>query len=198
MINLGHFQDATASMGPGLRACVWVRGCSINCKGCATPQLIPATPTRMVRVEEVLERILASHGEHQIEGVSFSGGEPFEQAPALARLAASAREHGLSTLSWSGYTRAYLESGRAPTGSAELLAHLDVLIDGAYVLDQASGTTPLRGSTNQVIHFLTSRYGPKDIGPRRITVRVTPDGLRTEGVGDYTRLGAIMRLLGAK
>lgn len=39
--SVGHFEPTTRAMGPGLRACLWVRGCPIRCPRCATPEFIP-------------------------------------------------------------------------------------------------------------------------------------------------------------
>ncbi len=197
-LNLGNIEDCTTAMGPGKRMCIWVRGCTIGCKGCATPQYWSADPIGLTQVGAVIQRLHASHAQHELEGMSFSGGEPFEQARALKLIAQSARALGLSTLSWSGYTLDYLTSPRAPDGSAELLRELDVLIDGAYVQALNTEVLPLRGSTNQTIHFLTDRYLPKDIGPARFSVQVADGVILSHGVTHYGRLSATMRLLGAR
>lgn len=135
--------------------------------------------------------------QHNLEGVSFSGGEPFEQARALALIARGARDLGLSTLCWSGHTLDHLQGPNAPEGSDELLSSLDVLIDGAYVHDARTDSLPLRGSTNQTIHFLTARYAQKDIGPTRFSVELIDGRVTSHGVTSYQRLNAVMRLLGA-
>jgi organic radical activating enzyme len=95
------------------------------------------------------------------EGISFSGGEPFLQASALALLAREVRRSGRSVVSYSGFTLQELQSGEVPDAAA-LLSELDILIDGPFVPAQAA-TLPWRGSSNQQIHFLTDRYGPQDL-----------------------------------
>lgn len=196
-INLGHMVEATTAMGPGTRACIWVRGCSIGCAGCATPQYWSREPVGLVAISEIVDRLVAAHATHGLEGISFSGGEPFEQAPVVAAIARAARGLGLSTLSWSGYTLEFLRSEKAPEGARELIEALDVLIDGAYLRAQASDVLPLRGSANQRIHFLTPRYSETDIGPRRAVLTLQDATLTTHGVADYPRLDAVLQLLGA-
>lgn len=142
-----------------------------------------------------IDRAIAGHG---ITGVSFSGGEPFAQALALARIAKHARTCGLSTLSWSGFVRTHLEGPQAPTGSRELLGQLDVLIDGPFVQHRANGD-PLRGSENQRIHLLTNRHRPEEFTQADIEVRLgSDDTIVTTGVMDYAATEAALALLGAR
>lgn len=227
---VGHFEPATRAMGPGLRACLWVRGCPIRCPGCATPEFIPmpeehsylaviarpepkqsrdlgtassGLPRRLtpyndpVTIAEVCAWIDRAATEHCIEGVSFSGGEPFAQASALATIAHHAHSHGLSTLAWSGWTRAHLEGPEAPAGSRDLLTQLDVLIDGPYVA-ALGPSQPLRGSSNQTIHLLTVRYRPEDVARATLEVRIGNDGIVVSGVTDYSTLRATLATFGVR
>ena len=99
------------------------------------------------------EMILA---EPDIEGVTYSGGEPFEQAEALNLLSRLLRKAGLSVMAYSGYAYADL-CRRADPAVHELLGRLDLLVDGPF---EAACAAPLlwRGSRNQQIYFLTDRY----------------------------------------
>ena len=174
-----------------------MRGCSINCPGCVTREFIPRLPERLREIEDVWGWIEVASREHGIEGVSFSGGEPFEQAAPLAEIARRARSAGLSTLAWSGYVRRRLEGPNAPPGAAEFLAALDVLIDGPFVRRKAPNGKPLRGSTNQVLHLLTDRYRPEDFRSGAIEAVIDPGGsLIMHGVVDYAALDAVLVRLG--
>lgn len=196
-LNLGAFDPCSRAMGPGSRAVVWARGCSVDCRGCVTPQLIPSEPATPVDVDALWDRIDRARLAHGLEGVSFSGGEPFEQAEALAEIARRAHRVGLSVLSWSGYARAFLEGDRAPHGSRALLAELDVLIDGPFVAARAGGGLALRGSSNQVTHFLTGRYDAGGLEPGRMKVELADDGRAVvSGVVDYAELNAVLSILG--
>ncbi len=196
-VNVGVFEPCTTAMGPGKRACLWVRGCSIKCVGCSTPELIPDKPATERGVISLFREIERAKQDHGIEGVSFSGGEPFDQAKALAPLARFCRLMGLSTLSWSGYTLDHLQSDDAPEGSKAFLAQLDVLIDGPF--DQLDAENqPLRGSSNQRIHLFTDKYSAEQLADGRVQVTLSEDGhLTITGVTDYTELKAIIELLSA-
>src|SRR5689334_9710005 len=86
-LNIANIAARTQALGPGLRAAIWVQGCPLHCPGCLAPDWIPFVPATQLTPEEVLERLdLGSIG-----GMTFSGGEPMEQATGLAALVRLAR-----------------------------------------------------------------------------------------------------------
>ena len=94
-----------------------------------------------------------------LEGITISGGEPLQQAPAVLQLLKEIRRNtGLSIILFSGYTRSEIE--QMPYGPA-ILSCLDVLIDGPYEQDKRLADN-LRGSENQKIHLLSKRYRAGD------------------------------------
>ncbi len=131
--------------GPGARFVVWLQGCTLGCPGCFNPST-HAAGGREVEIESL------DFGD--ADGLSLSGGEPMQQPAAALALLDRARTRGLSTLMFSGYT---LEELRALPLGPEVLARLDVLIDGRYVSTERLATG-LRGSANQRIHLLTARH----------------------------------------
>lgn len=197
VMRVGAFTPWTYAMGPGKRASLWVAGCPFRCKGCATPQFLEKDSGSDMRIAAVKRKIDDAVRKHGVTGMSFSGGEPFAQAEAVAEIARHARSRGLSTLSWSGFTRKRLESINAPKGSAVLLAQLDVLIDGVYVEKRMDGD-PLRGSSNQIIHLLTDRHSPSDFGERFIDVQcsVKDSAVVVNGVADTGPLRTALKILG--
>jgi len=146
-----------------LRAVVWFQGCSLGCPGCfnpATHNLTGGFDTDTAALEADFRR-----NPHGIEGVSISGGEPFQQPEALLNLLERLSASSLSKLVFTGYTLA--EIRRQPIGPS-ILPHLDVLIAGRYIKSRHHAHA-LLGSTNQQIHLLTPRYTPANFEkiPRR-------------------------------
>ena len=82
-------------------------------------------------------------------GVTFSGGEPFAQAAGFAELARLLKAHRYEVAAYSGYTFEQLLQGTPD--QRDLLANIDILIDGPFLLDQRSLQLPFRGSRNQRI-----------------------------------------------
>ena len=87
-----------------------------------------------------------------LTGVTFSGGEPWDQAEKFAYIAKKVKELGLNVWSYTGYTYEYiLENKDKRQGFRELLKYVDVLVDGKFQVDKKDSTLKFRGSTNQRI-----------------------------------------------
>ncbi|MEV0544355.1 4Fe-4S single cluster domain-containing protein [Nocardia salmonicida] len=154
LLNIAMTSTATNTLGPGRRAVVWVQGCPFTCRGCVAPEWIPMMPRRSVSPTELAEELLALP---DIGGLTLSGGEPMMQAAQLAALVRQIRSNAdLTIICFTGFTLARLRSNPPNPGVADLLAVVDVLIDGRYVAGRDDGRG-LRGSDNQVVHYLTDR-----------------------------------------
>lgn len=150
LLDVAGYAYPVEGLGPGRRLVLWVRGCHRCCPGCITPELwAPGTPTPLNDVLAALRPYLA-----EAEAVSISGGEPFDQAEALAAfLDLLTAERDVEVLVYTGFT---LEELRARPNAAPLLARIDLLIDGPFLTD-APNTTRWRGSDNQRVHLLSPR-----------------------------------------
>lgn len=142
------------SLGPGRRVVLWVAGCAKHCEGCMSPEMQDPEAGKAIAVATLLRRLLEL--DPRLDGLTVSGGEPFDQpAPLVALLRAARLERPQwSVLIYSGYTLNEICSDMA--GRAEVLNHVDVLIDGRYRND-VPPHQPLAGSGNQCIHYLTDR-----------------------------------------
>ena len=149
-LNIMGYVNRSEVNGPGRRAVIWVQGCLRKCPGCFNPASWSFEINQIVTVEELVQRILS---ESENEGVTFSGGEPFWQAAALADVARRVKAHGLNVMSFSGFTLEELKKYTAPDNSQALLKNLDILIDGPYVESLAihEPTSPV-SSSNQRVH----------------------------------------------
>jgi anaerobic ribonucleoside-triphosphate reductase activating protein len=156
-LRLHAFEPASRANGPGLRAVLWTRGCTLGCPGCFNPETHSFDGGEFVDVGELAERVAVLEG---IEGVTVSGGEPLQQRPALLAFLRRLRERTrLSALVFTGFT--WDEVRRFP-GAAELLGCIDVLLAGRYDAARHRGRG-LLGSANKTAHFLSGRYGPADL-----------------------------------
>lgn len=153
-LNVALIVGRTEAEGPGVRAALWVQGCTIRCPGCCNPEMLAQKDATWMTVDEALAQLPSD-----VEGVSFLGGEPTEQAAGLAVLARKVRERGQTVMVYSGRTLAEL---RASPDASRLLQHTDLLVDGRYEESLRTTTRRFIGSTNQQLHFLTDRYRPDD------------------------------------
>ena len=161
--------------GPGARAVIWVQGCSLGCPGCWNPDTHdPLRGSRLHHVSEILEWFAKVSREHRIEGLTISGGEPMEQAPAVLELLRRLREaHPKRTTGlFSGYTERELPESlwRA------VQAHLDFAVLGRYNARRRSHY-PLVSSTNQVLRLYTAHYSMADFAAQSVEVHIDHTGL---------------------
>jgi anaerobic ribonucleoside-triphosphate reductase activating protein len=171
-----QFTPPTRAEGPGLRACIQVQGCTIRCPGCAVPQTWFEEGGQTLDSQLLIAKIADGP---TVEGVTFLGGEPFEQAAALAEIARWVKAHGMTVLTFTGYWLEDLQKAKR-VDFDELLAATDLLIDGPFQREYVQFTRPWVGSSNQRFHFLTDQYAHLALSlssiPNRIEVRLNPDG----------------------
>lgn len=198
-IAISRLHFPVQSLGPGRRVGVWVQGCSIRCPGCISVDTW-ATGHDTIEVESVLESIAS--WARQADGLTISGGEPFEQIEALVALVEGWRRlSDADVLIFTGYefseVRSYFDN---VSGLA------DAVITGPY-RSQAPQTLALRGSDNQELHILTDKgvrfaeyerlAEPKD---RRLDVMFDREGsIWFAGIparGDFRKLRRVLKAEG--
>lgn len=135
------------SLGPGARVGIWLQGCSIRCPGCISVDTW-AAGRGLTTVDAVMNAIAPWLAD--AEGVTISGGEPFDQAEALRELLTCIRASSrCDILVYSGYS---VETLAGRTGGFEGL--IDALITDPFEAHMPQ-TLALRGSDNQRLHCLT-------------------------------------------
>lgn len=151
-VALAGFVPASRVNGPGRRVVVWVQGCDLACPGCFNPGTHAGAGER-VTAGALADRVVAAGVE--ADGVTFSGGEPFQQAAALAAVAEGIRQRWpeVSLMAFSGYRLEELRSPDAPPGAGSLLRALDLLVDGRYDARRRVHR-PWRASGNQRLWVL--------------------------------------------
>lgn len=132
--------------GDGIRFTIFTQGCPHHCKGCHNPQTHDFNGGKIVGTDELLEKIKENP---LLDGVTFSGGEPFCQAQGLAVLGKEIKSLGLNITTYTGYTFEELYTNRDKNHWDELLDVTDILIDGRFVPELKDWTIKFRGSSNQ-------------------------------------------------
>jgi anaerobic ribonucleoside-triphosphate reductase activating protein len=176
-LNIMGYVDESEVNGPGCRAVIWVQGCLRECPGCFNPASWSFEINQLISIDALAQKILSNP---RNEGVTFSGGEPFWQAPALAQLARQVKAAGLNVMSFTGFTLERLQSPYGPAGAAELIAQLDLLIDGPYVESLAiHHPDSLVSSSNQRVHVFNPTLGDRlTWASDQIEIHVLKDGSR--------------------
>lgn len=135
--------------GPGIRMVVFAQGCKHRCPGCHNPETHAFDGGTLVTVESIIEQAKKNP---LLDGITFSGGDPFEQAPAFSILAREAKKLNLDIVTYTGYTYEYLlENLSRHDGWDTLLDLTDILVDGKYESSKRNILLKFRGSENQRI-----------------------------------------------
>ena len=130
--------------GPGIRCTIFAQGCNRHCPGCQNPQTQDYNGGKLFSVEEILNTISK---DPLLDGVSFSGGECFDQPEGFAELADRIKEkYKFKICAWSGYL--YEELIISPK-KKKLLEKIDYLVDGPFILSKKTLNLKWRGSSNQ-------------------------------------------------
>lgn len=146
-ISLSRLHFPVTTLGPGQRIGIWVQGCTLLCKGCLSPDTWHRRD-KSISIANVMEQL--KQWLPFADGITISGGEPFEQADALHALLIELHENFQGDiLVYSGY-----EWGDIKHKVSEMDGLIDALISGPYLVD-APQTLALRGSDNQLLHRLT-------------------------------------------
>jgi anaerobic ribonucleoside-triphosphate reductase activating protein len=146
-IALSRLHFPVTTLGPGLRLGIWLQGCSIRCPGCISVDTWN-TSEGLTTTDSVIEALRG--WVPYVEGITISGGEPFDQPDALSILLKDLR--GLTSvdvLVYSGYPLSALTDWLRNNPGL-----IDVLITEPYDAT-AEQTLPLRGSDNQRLHFVS-------------------------------------------
>ncbi|MDR0502840.1 MAG: anaerobic ribonucleoside-triphosphate reductase activating protein [Treponema sp.] len=135
--------------GPGLRYVIFTQGCLHHCPGCHNPESWDINGGKEFSVKEIIRMIKK---QMKIQGVTFSGGEPFLQAEGLAHVALAVHQTGLDVVTYTGFTyEELIEKGKTDGNINSLLCATDLLIDGKYIHKKRAVDLPFRGSSNQRI-----------------------------------------------
>ncbi|MBT2339954.1 MULTISPECIES: 4Fe-4S single cluster domain-containing protein [Pseudomonas] len=146
-LSLSRIHFPVTTLGPGRRLGIWFQGCSIRCPGCISADTW-GPGHRRLSLEQLLEQI--TPWLRQAEGITISGGEPFDQLDALRALLEGLRRlTDLDILIYSGYSLEQLDEPLLQTKGL-----IDALISDPYI-EALSQTMALRGSDNQRLNLLT-------------------------------------------
>jgi anaerobic ribonucleoside-triphosphate reductase activating protein len=197
-LGLSRLHFPVSTLGPGKRIGIWFQGCSIQCPGCISADTW-AFAKSTVTIDEVLASVRPWLPE--ADGITISGGEPFDQIEALEALLCLLRQESSGDI--------LVFSGHPFEAINVHLERMSGLID-AIVTDpferSTAQTRRLRGSDNQRLFLLTplgrrrfTQYdGPRDDQDRRLDVAFEEGGaVWFAGIPDRGDLARLRDLLEA-
>ncbi len=149
LISLSRTHFPVTTLGPGKRIGIWFQGCSLRCKGCLSPDTWERKTTSTT-VDAIIQQIQPWFS--FADGITISGGEPFEQPEALyALLTALRQQFSGDIFIYSGYHWNEIEPQ-----VTKMSGLIDALMSGRYQVENTQSLM-LRGSDNQQLHCLTAK-----------------------------------------
>ena len=155
--------------GPGERAVIHFQGCSLACPGCFNVHTWTRDPNKRVPIEDVVGDVGG------YEGITISGGEPFEQFDGLMELVEGLRDGrpNRGIIVFTGYTKSELIEYDYFDKAVKCI---DVLIMGRYDRTKPNKTgMGLTGSTNQEVLITTGKYSSEEIISCKMTYEIIID-----------------------
>lgn len=135
--------------GPGVRRVLFAQGCRHNCSGCFNKETHSFSAGAAADADELIRNIISNPF---LKGVTFSGGDPLEQAEIFSYIAKEVRKAGLNVWCYTGYTFEYIVMHQHERkGWQELLKYINVLVDGKFEQEKVEPYLKYRGSSNQRI-----------------------------------------------
>lgn len=148
-VNLAGIVNDSLSNGDGLRTVIFAQGCRHNCEECFNPHTHEFGTGEDFYTDDIIKKILDNP---LTDGVTFSGGDPFEQAESFAEIAKEVRKQGKNVWCYTGYRyEEIMENKEYHKGWEELLNNIDYLVDGKFIFYLKDEALEYRGSTNQRI-----------------------------------------------
>lgn len=161
VLRIAGIEEESIVDGPGIRLVVFTQGCSHKCKGCHNPKTHNYAGGYDMDINDIINMVKSNP---LLDGITISGGEPFEQALYASQLAKKVKELGLNVITYTGYTFEEIMSNLINNdGYRELLLETDILIDGRFEITQRDLTLPFRGSSNQRIIDVKNSIISKEI-----------------------------------
>lgn len=144
LINIWKIQTHNFVNGPGCRFVIWVQGCHLACSGCWNKHTWSFAEQTMMSVDELFDQISTTQG---IDGVTFSGGEPFLQAKNLSLLANKVKNDLKINLQvFTGYELSELTKKH----QLSLLKYVDIVVAGRF--------DDTKENNNQKVYELSTHY----------------------------------------
>lgn len=136
--------------GPGKRVVIWLQGCSLRCEGCINQHMWDFSSGQIISPSDLIKMVVPA----DIEGITFLGGEPLDQAAPLEDVVKSIRSIRKTIVLFTGYNYKELIT----SSQKKIWKFSDLVIAGRFVQSKRSIYLQFRGSTNQRVYVHKGNY----------------------------------------
>jgi len=148
-LRIGALLACSEANGPGRRFVIWMQGCEKACRKCINPQFQDIKGGYEISFEMLSKKIKRSIEQYNVNGITFSGGEPLYQAECLCTFVKQIKEEiELNIFMFTGYTYSELNEIQR-----EVWDMCEMIVSGSYMYDQKGNTEKWLSSSNQKLSF---------------------------------------------
>ena len=153
-MHYGAIKKCDIANGEGVRVSLFVSGCRNRCKGCFQPETWDFNYGNLFD-NAAIEQIMTALENPSVRGLTILGGEPMEpeNQPEILSLLRTIKQKYPDKTVWLYTGNTYEElNGEHRTHTEhteEILALVDILVDGRYIEEEKSLGLRFRGSKNQ-------------------------------------------------
>jgi anaerobic ribonucleoside-triphosphate reductase activating protein len=191
---LNKIQYPVYNLGEGKRVGFWVQGCSLGCKGCINQTIWKKGGGKEVPIPHLFNWLLSISSGY--EGITVSGGEPFEQyIELIAFLHLIKTRTKLNVHCFTGYR---LEELYGLYPDRLFLRYIDTLVDGRYIQEEHENSN-IKGSRNQNVYRITNCKPDLDsteVGSKLWSLKIDDDNtIYMAGIPRYRELEELCKEL---
>ena len=135
--------------GKGKRLLIFLKGCSIHCKGCINKHLWSFEDATFMDEKEIFALAIKEN----VEGITLHGGEPLDQAKSLYNLVKMVKDNKMSVILFTGYKKLELDKIQKKIWDIS-----DIVISGRFVMSKRNVSLQFRGSSNQRVYIHKGIY----------------------------------------
>ncbi len=150
-INIAHIEPESYIYAPEKQFVIWMQGCSIHCKGCWNTEMWSFNKKKLLEIDDIIAQIFKINN---LKGVTFLGGEPFDQEKELLYFVEKLKKTKLGITIYTGYEQEKLNKNI----EKEILKNTDLLISGKYIKELRNTNLQWIGSENQQLIYLSKFY----------------------------------------
>lgn len=149
LIRLSGIAEQSLVNGKGMRKVLFSQGCNHHCKNCFNPDTWSFDGGKLIDADKLISQIIEES--FYLDGVTFSGGDPFQQPEPFAYIAKKLKQKNINIWSYTGYKfEELLELSKNNIHVKDMLNNIDVIVDGEFI-EELCDNPPMkyRGSSNQ-------------------------------------------------
>lgn len=145
-MNYASLKKYDVANAPGICTTLFVSGCTHHCEGCFNQDQWNFNYGNRFTAE-TLKELLSYANDNAVANICILGGDPLDQGQDMLNMLLAIKSNVNKPIwLWTGYT---FEEILIDNLKTRIIEHVDVLVDGKFILEQRDLKLKYKGSKNQ-------------------------------------------------